>query len=104
MWITIIITIICSILFIYLIHSIIQHIKNQFTEPIIRYDNEINEKVKMVLNSINLNEGTKSFEETLSNKEYNNNEIKDNHNNFEKEMELYFEEKYKEKELKENDI
>jgi hypothetical protein len=42
----------CSFLFIYFSHSIIDTIKEQYTEPIVRYQSEIDDKVKNIFDSI----------------------------------------------------
>jgi hypothetical protein len=42
----------CSFLFIYFSHSIINTIKEQYTEPIVRYQSEIDDKVKNIFDSI----------------------------------------------------
>ena len=52
MWKFILFISLCSLITIYLIHSIINYVESSFIKPIIHYDNEVNEKIKKILDSI----------------------------------------------------
>uniref|UniRef100_A0A6C0H773 Uncharacterized protein n=1 Tax=viral metagenome TaxID=1070528 RepID=A0A6C0H773_9ZZZZ len=86
----ILIYLVCSFLFIYFIHSIIEYLKNQHTEPIIYYEKEINEKVKNILALIENEYKIDEKEDKIDEKE----------DNFEKEMENYLNDRIQKKQVK----